>query len=190
MPELGINAVYSGARLVTKLEEFGFNSRPHPGLGSPSLNVGRFAGGLNINSVPDRAEIEIDIRTVPGMDSSRLTEALTSYLHPEMSTLEQRLDLAPVWTDPQAPWVQAVIQIANKTAQATTELRGAPYFTDASVLKSAYHGAPAVILGPGEQDMAHKTDEYCFIDRIEQSVGIYTEVIRDWQTNATHYTAT
>jgi len=36
-------------------------------MGAPTLNVGALHGGLNINSVPDRAEIGIDIRTIPGM---------------------------------------------------------------------------------------------------------------------------
>jgi succinyl-diaminopimelate desuccinylase len=39
---------------------------------------------------------------------------------------------------------------------------------------------PAVVLGPGETAMAHKTDEYCIISRIEEAVGIYSEIARRW----------
>jgi succinyl-diaminopimelate desuccinylase len=58
--------------------------------------------------------------------------------------------------------------------------RGAPFFTDASVLVPAMDQVPAVILGPGETAMAHKTDEYCLVSKIEQSVALYTEIARRW----------
>jgi succinyl-diaminopimelate desuccinylase len=37
-----------------------------------------------------------------------------------------------------------------------------------------------VVLGPGEPQLAHQTDEYCSMERIRQSVAIYEELIRDW----------
>ena len=48
----------------------------HPVLGRPTLNVGRLEGGLNLNSVPDRAVLGIDIRTVPGQCSDGLLAEL------------------------------------------------------------------------------------------------------------------
>ena len=84
MPDQGVNAVYSAARAVTKLETFDFNVARHPIMGGATLNVGSFAGGINVNSVPDRAEIGIDIRTLPGMDHARLREQLASLLGPEV----------------------------------------------------------------------------------------------------------
>jgi succinyl-diaminopimelate desuccinylase len=48
------------------------------------------------------------------------------------------------------------------------------------VLKDAYREIPLVVLGPGEPQLAHQTDEYFLLDRIEQSVEIYSELIRDW----------
>jgi succinyl-diaminopimelate desuccinylase len=59
-------------------------------------------------------------------------------------------------------------------------VRGAPYFTDASALTPAYGGAPTVILGPGEMELAHQTDEYCRVDRLEQAVELYVEIARRW----------
>ena len=59
-------------------------------------------------------------------------------------------------------------------------MRGAPYFTDASILKPAYGNVPTVILGPGEMAMAHQTDEYCTISRLHEAVAIYEEITRRW----------
>ena len=46
--------------------------------------------------------------------------------------------------------------------------------------QSSLQQSPTVILGPGEPQMAHQTDEYCVLDRIEQSVAAYQEIIRRW----------
>jgi acetylornithine deacetylase/succinyl-diaminopimelate desuccinylase-like protein len=52
MPERGDNAVFKAARAALALEHFEFGIPAHPLLGQPTLNVGTFHGGLNINSVP------------------------------------------------------------------------------------------------------------------------------------------
>jgi succinyl-diaminopimelate desuccinylase len=43
---------------------------------------------------------------------------------------------------------------------------------------------PALILGPGESAMAHKTDEYCVVSRIEEAVELYAEIARQWMCGA------
>jgi hypothetical protein len=45
-------------------------------LGAPTLNVATVRAGLNVNSVSDLAEIGIDIRSIPGLDHSRIQEHL------------------------------------------------------------------------------------------------------------------
>lgn len=57
--------------------------RATPLLGLPTLNVGAVNSGLNVNSVPDRAEIGIDIRSVPGLTHDRIREHLRAELGDE-----------------------------------------------------------------------------------------------------------
>ena len=102
MPHLGVNAAYKAARVLTALETFQFNVAPHPYLGSPTLNVGTVNAGLNVNSVPDLAEIGIDIRSIPGLDHSRIQEHLKAELGDDIS-LEPTVDVGAVWTDPSSP---------------------------------------------------------------------------------------
>ncbi len=52
--------------------------------------------------------------------------------------------------------------------------------TDGAVLQDYYGGAPTVILGPGEPEMAHQTDEYCEIIKLERSVDLYKRIILSW----------
>ncbi len=182
MPELGINAVLRGAKMVTKLEDFGFNRTPHEVLGLPTINVGRMHGGMNINSVPDRAEIGLDVRTIPGMDHRDVVGWLRAHLAPELDEISSLIDLQPIWTDPLDPWVQRVYALLVPHLGEHPVARGVPYFSDASVLTAALGGPPTIILGPGESQMAHQIDEYCLVHLIEQSVTIYGDILRDWQS--------
>jgi succinyl-diaminopimelate desuccinylase len=178
MPHLGVNAIYLAARAIGKLEAFDFHASPHRVMGAPTLNVGTIEGGSTVNAVPDSAAIGVDIRTVPGMSHAALLERLKGLL--QEVELDVFSDLPPVWTTPEADWVQRVFEICRPYASEPLEPRTAPYMTDAANLLTVYAGAPAVVLGPGEAAMAHQTDEYCSMERIRQSVSIYEALIRDW----------
>jgi succinyl-diaminopimelate desuccinylase len=179
MPEQGDNAVYKAARAVSKLEAFRFPNPPHALMGQATLNVGMFHGGLNINSVPDRAAVSIDIRTVPTVDHRALLANLTAQLGPEVE-LETLIDLESVYTDPDEPWMRSVFEVMAPILGERPRPRVATYFTDAAALNLAYRNPPTVILGPGEPQMAHQTDEYCMVERIAQSVAAYEDIIRRW----------
>ena len=179
MPDQGDNAVYKAARATHRLSCFHFGVSPHPTLGAPTLNVGTFHGGLNINSVPDRAVIEIDLRTIPGMDHASLREEVSAHMQEEMQ-VETTIDLPGVWTSPDGPWVERTVAIASQVTGEPFALKTATYFSDASVLVPALGGAPTLILGPGEPTQAHQTDEWCSVERIHQATAIYRRMIVDW----------
>jgi succinyl-diaminopimelate desuccinylase len=179
MPQLGVNAIYKAAKATGRLEAFDFGVPAHPVMGAPTLNVGTFAGGQGVNMVPDTASIGIDIRTVPGMDHDALLKKLTSLMGNEVK-LDVFSNLLPVWTAPEQEWVQRVFEICKPHLGAAPQASTAPYMTDAANLLKVYKGVPTVVLGPGEAQMAHQTDEYCSMERIRQSVAIYEELIKDW----------
>jgi succinyl-diaminopimelate desuccinylase len=179
MPDKGVNAVYAAARAVMRLETFDFNIARHAVMGAPTLNVGNFHGGLNVNSVPDRAEVGIDIRTLPGMQHARLLDQLGSYLGPEV-VLKTQVDVESVWTAPDHPWMGDVFGICAAVSGTAPVVEAAPYFTDASALTPALGGVPTVILGPGPAHMAHQTDEWCDCVRIEEATTIYERLILSW----------
>jgi succinyl-diaminopimelate desuccinylase len=178
MPELGVNAVYKAARAIAALENFDFRAKPHPLMGAPTLNVGTVQGGDGINMVPDWASIGVDVRTVPGMDHEQLLARLKDSLGE--AEVDMLSDLPPVWTEPEQEWMQRVMEICARQLGARPQPRTATYMTDAANLLKAYAGAPTVVLGPGEPQMAHQTDEYCSQERIRQAVAIYEALIADW----------
>jgi succinyl-diaminopimelate desuccinylase len=179
MPEKGANALYAAARAIGKLEGFGFNVARHPVMGAPSLNVGTARGGLNVNSVPDFAEIGVDIRTIPAMSHARVVEEIASCLGSEVE-VAPFVDVPSVWTDPTDPWMRAVFAACREVAGIEAGVEAAPYFTDASALTPALGGAPTVILGPGPPALAHQTDEWCEAAKIEEAAAIYRRLMQEW----------
>lgn len=179
MPEKGVNAVYKAARAVSKLEEFGFNIARHPVMGALTLNVGWMRGGLNVNSVPDKAEIGIDIRSIPGQRHARIKDEIATALGEDVA-LDTLVDVESVWTEPSDPWLQHVFGVCEAVQRIAPVVASAPYFTDASALTPALGGVPTVILGPGPAGMAHQTDEWCEIAKIEEAVEIYRRLIASW----------
>jgi succinyl-diaminopimelate desuccinylase len=179
MPELGVNAIYKAAKAVSRLEGFDFGVKPHPVMGGPTMNVGTFEGGQGVNMVPDEARIGVDIRTVVGMDHAALLSRLKDVLGKE-AELDVFSDMNAVWTEPGEAWVQRVFEISGRHLGVRPTAKTATYNTDAGNLLKVYSGVPTVVLGPGEAQLAHQTDEYCSMERIRQSVAIYEELICDW----------
>ncbi|MEJ8280829.1 M20/M25/M40 family metallo-hydrolase [Pseudonocardia spirodelae] len=168
-PDLGDNALVALGRVATALHGHAWPvSDTHgPATGNPGV----LRAGVAPNLVPDRAELEVDLRLVPGLDAAAAREqvaavareALAGTGHRGLPEVEVLLDLPAVGTDPADPRARA--------AAAALGHDGAPagfasYFTDASVLVPALTGddgrAPAVLVhGPGDPELAHVTDETC-----------------------------
>ena len=179
MPELGVNAIYKAARVVAKLETFDFRASAHAVMGAPTMNVGTMAGGSGVNMVPDTATIGVDIRTVPGMDHAALITRLRQTIGDD-AEMQVFSNLPPVWTPPDHEWIERVFTICQAHAGKRPQARTATYMTDAANLLKVYAGAPTVVLGPGQPELAHQTDEWCSSERIRQAVALYEAIIKDW----------
>jgi succinyl-diaminopimelate desuccinylase len=176
MPGLGENAIYKAARCISRIENFRFEAAKDPLLGFPTINVGMIKGGMNINSVPDHAEFTMDIRSTTMISHQAVLQRLHQELGEDLA-LETLVDLGPVSTPGSDPLVHLVSDICGLDRQSENRSRALPYLTDGSVLQPYYGGVPTIILGPGEPGMAHRTDEYCFIENIFQAVSIYKNII-------------
>lgn len=101
----------------------------------------------------------------------------------EGAEVSRMVDVQAVASDAGNDWIGEIYDICASVTGERSPPRGATYFTDASVLVPAMGNIPAVILGPGEPSMAHKTDEYCRVPRIEEAVRLYTEIARRWMAS-------
>lgn len=179
MPEQGVSAISKAARAVLALGALDFSADARPVLGRPTLNVGWLRGGLNINSVPDEARFGIDVRLVPDVDPDLLLKRLKAATEGEVD-FKVLMEWNAVWTDPSDPWIGEVSRIVRSVTGEAPAIGGASYFTDAAPLKPAMGNPPTIILGPGDPAIAHQTDEFCSIDRIEEAEAIYSEMIVRW----------
>lgn len=179
MPEKGINAVYKAAGAVCRLSQLDFGTEADPLLGYPTLNIGKFTGGRNINSVPDHAEFTIDIRTTSGKDHGKILELVKNTLGKD-AAVEKLVDIEPLHTASEDPFIRLVYDICGVDPGNPDFPMALPYLTDGAVLQQFYNNAPTVILGPGEPEQAHRADEHCHLEKLTESVGIYKEIISQW----------
>jgi succinyl-diaminopimelate desuccinylase len=180
MPEVGDNAIVKMAHLIGDLERFRFPVDSHDVMGKPTLNVGTIRGGLNTNSVPDEARITLDTRTVPGIDHVHLCKSLESLVAPRGATVRKIVDTPALYTEPANAWVQSVFEACTPFLDARPSPRTITFSTDGADLKRAFGGPPAVILGPGEPTLAHQTDEWCSLTRLQQSVDLFRTLMKQW----------
>lgn len=176
MPHLGENAIYKVARAIVKTEQFAIDDKKDPLLGMSTLNVGQVFGGLNINSVPDHAGFTIDARTTSMVDHRTLLAQLQKELGDGIA-IETLVDLPAVSTKDDDPFVKMVYEACSISPGAEGFPKSLPYLTDGSVLQKTYGGIPTVILGPGQPEMAHKTDEFCYVSKLEEVVEMYKQII-------------
>lgn len=186
-PHLGVNAIEHMARIITALEEDtrSLSDCPHPLLGPATCNIGVIRGGVQINFVPDRCEIEIDRRLLPGetvagvlahyqsiVDGvARDTTDMQVIMHPPMLT-----DV-PLQTNHQTDAVQTMVQVLEQCSL-PSDVCGVPFCSDAS--KFGAQGIPSLILGPGSIDQAHAAVEYVECDQVERAVEIYRSYLLDF----------
>lgn len=104
---------------------------------------------------------------------------LQRYLGPEVQ-LDTITAAESIFTEPDHPWVQDVFDLLAGYLGERPVAQGATYFTDAGALKPAMGDPPTIILGPGEAHMAHKTDEFCHISKLEAAAEIYFAIARRW----------
>jgi len=182
MPDLGRNAIYAMADVLTALESYRFPDPPHPLLGSPTLSVGTIRGGVRTNVVPDSCTVDVDVRTLPGQPHERVAadvQELLAEVRRRRPELDVRVRLAygrdAVATAPDAPIVKEVVRaVADVTGRRPTP-QGVMYATDAAVLVPEL-GVAMAICGPGPRELAHQTDEYVPVDALVAAARIYALV--------------
>ena len=187
-PNLGDNAIYRMAKVVTALAEHAsalIGSRPDAVLGPPTLSVGRIEGGVSVNVVPDRCEVEIDRRMIPGETAEGCREMVHRAVQEHLGTLDG-VEFLPPWVimptlaprGPAAdPWIEGLTRAIERVGGRRPAVLGVPYGTDGGPLGES--GLPCFVFGPGDIAQAHTKDEWVELDQIRQASAIYYEIARE-----------
>jgi acetylornithine deacetylase len=184
---LGVNAIYPMGEILRFFEEEQqrlTSGDAHPLLGTASINVGCIQGGVQVNFVPDRCEIEIDRRLLPGEDpllvwkdySRRLQERLRGRNNLRIDTIQPYLVDAAWAVSSEHRFVHSC-QRAARSLELSEVPVGVPFGSDASKLGRA--GIPTILFGPGSIDQAHAAIEYVELSQVEKAYQFYLAVLNE-----------
>jgi acetylornithine deacetylase len=177
-PEEGVNAAYRMARLLRGVEAYAevlHALPPDPVLGPRTVSVGRVAGGVSPNTVPDFCRADVDRRLLPGETFEGAAADLEAFLRglPEVDfpfTLTQSSPgCAPLDPAGSVELVRRFGAVIDSVAGRHT-VHPVPFGTDAS--RIAVSGVPAVVFGPGDIAQAHTKDEWIDLAQLEPAAEI------------------
>ncbi len=140
------------------------------------FNVGTIGGGSAGNVIPDQAQVHWSARVPPKVDSEKVLNNLCSAGGPAVNvTWEQRFkgDTLPAYG------------VNDKKALDFCQRRnlkiGEPvdFWTEAALFSAADQAA--FVLGPGNIEQAHTTDEWIKLDQLWSAADIYMRLLQENQ---------
>ena len=163
VPQLGVNAALPAAEFALGAEER-IRALPPGPRGRTSVNLGRIAGGWQVNVVPDRAEVELDVRTASAEHRDvvlGLVEEIGRRAADRGAAFSYELtnDRPPIETREDALYLRELLVAVTGNLGEAPRTGIAPYSTDAVEIVPKL-GIPLVIYGPGSIAQAHRPDEY------------------------------
>jgi succinyl-diaminopimelate desuccinylase len=177
-PHLGVNAIEKMIKLMDRLNSLPLE-KEHPLLGKPTLSIGTIQGGTKINVVPDRCEIEVDRRMLPGEKKKEvlgeMKEILDS-LQSQDSLFQYRMDeidfAEPSEVDPEEEIVRVGVEAIQEVVGKKPPLRAFSGFTDSRFYINQCH-IPTLVFGPGDTNQIHTTDESVEVEALVHAAHIY-----------------
>jgi len=175
-PHLGVNAIFKMAPVLQALERYQLEVArdlgSHPLCGHPTLSVGTISGGVSVNTVPDRATIEIDRRLIPGEIPSDARQHVIDFLSAQLAA-DSAVEHEPPFLigvglqdAANGPLGESMVRAA-RSAGIDCRAVGVPYGTNAAAIAAA--GVPSIVFGPGSIDQAHTADEWLSLDQLDRA---------------------
>lgn len=173
-PHLGRNAIEPAARAIVALADLRrvmeAERPPHaeqfPEVPYPALNVGTVAGGSAANVIPDRCEIQLGVRLLPGMAPEAMTERIRDAVRAALGGVPFTIE--PVSLSPAMIVAEhAPVHRAACAAVEQHDSHSVMFASDAGWLQQA--GFECVLLGPGSIEVAHRPNEFLPVDQFHRA---------------------
>lgn len=184
MPDQGYNAINPLMEYLLEVDEkLNGDTRTNEILNKLVMSTTIFNAGNQVNSVPEKAVAEINVRTIPEFDNDEVIELFNTTAdkyNNEGSDVEVEvtMSLPSVFTSGQSEMVDLAKELGKKYLGLDIAVMGSPGVTDASnLLRGKDDNFPFMMFGPGETKMAHKTDEYVYKEYYFAFFDIYKELI-------------
>ncbi len=179
-PDLGASAIMRAARLVTRVERIAeeLKADGHESFDPPqtTVNVGLIAGGTAKNIIAGECRFTLEWRPVPGQRPEHVAELVTREVEAlraedegfDCTVRVARLD-GGVETSEDAPLVRALEELTGKSSGTISFATEAPQLAEL--------GADAVVFGPGDIRVAHRTGEFVPASELNEAVAILRAAI-------------
>jgi len=153
-PELGENALLALMDWLESVRKA--EGASDPTLGREAWNLGILSGGRVANVVPDRAEAELALRTVPG---GTLRAALES-AKPPRGKIEVLVDESWALFDVPPGFPSAPV----------------PFGSDLPALRALAPRAAAILAGPGRPELAHTGVEELTAEEMSAGIALFRDL--------------
>ena len=159
------NALYVAADFIGQLRELqnwyaenGARDSDYD-ISHTTIHVGMIAGGTALNIVPDKAELQFEIRYLADDDLDAILGRINE-MADERIDLEQTIAYPGLRTPPAAKVTQLACSLA-----ATSITTKVAFGTEAGFFDGS--GIPTVVCGPGSMEgQGHKPDEFVTVDQM------------------------
>ncbi len=171
-PWLGDNAVLKAVDVFRAIESLPFSRESSEMFDRPSINLGRIAGGDVLNKVPDRCEMAVDVRYLPGQDPGEILaqvraigaiDVTRTFIHP------------PVTVSRSNPYVQVLREAVSQATSGEVMSVGRDGASDAASFIEA--GIPAVEFGP-KGGGHHGPDEWVSVASLQRYRRALVDFVR------------
>jgi acetylornithine deacetylase len=180
-PHLGRSAIEPAARAIVALaalREAMAAERPprgelFPAVPYTALNVGTVAGGTAVNVIPDRCEVHLGVRVLPGGTVAELRERIDGAVRGAVGdgfALDGVSESPPMLLDERTPVYQLLCGVLRQVQTASVM-----FATDAGWLQRA--GFDCVLFGPGSIEVAHRANEWLPVAELHRAGDVLDEVI-------------
>ena len=185
-PSLGVNAIEIMYQVIGELinlkEKFNLNYKNEAfDVPAPTLNMGAIKGGDNANRICGHCDLDIDLRSLPGMSDDELLRWLSEALKPLAEKFPGRISFEEL--HPSSPsfeqkkhkhddkcFVSIAEEISGHKCCAVNYATEAPYIQQL--------GCQTIVLGPGSINQAHQPNEFLAHSEIEKTDKILVEMIQ------------
>ena len=181
-PSLGVNAIEIMHQVIGQLMQLKENlarnySNQAFDVTEPTLNLGAIHGGDNANRICGQCELDIDMRSLPGMADSELILLLSETLKPLAEKYPNRVSFSEL--DPSSPSFEQ--NQSSELVSIAEEISGhhccaVNYATEAPFIQQL--GCQTIVLGPGSIDQAHQPNEFLAHSEIEKTEEILVKMIQ------------
>ena len=203
MPLSGLNPAPAVAKLISRLHDLEVKAVKNPGqdenLGWPSFTPtviqAPASGAPQLNVMPGKARILVDIRTIPGQSHPAIMDdlaALATQIEQEARKdyreydkllglerghdlnieLEILTDRPCTLTERNDPVVQAADWATRQLNKQEPTYAGVPGATNGTFLW-AVKNIPIVTMGAGDRQVPHQVDEWVDLDQLVETAKIY-----------------